>query len=59
MEYVKGSPYFCQTKTKLRQYPYLDKKLGIINAMYGVELLEDIFSGKENKFETLFSPKRE
>ena len=27
MEYVKGSPYFCQTKTKLRQYPYLDKKL--------------------------------
>ena len=32
---------------------------GIINAMYGVELLEDVFSGKENKFETLFSPKRE
>lgn len=31
MEYVKGSPYFCQTKTKLRQYPYLDKKLNCEN----------------------------
>lgn len=25
MEYVKGSPYFCDTKKRLKQYPYLDK----------------------------------
>lgn len=31
---------------------------GVINGMYAVELLEDIFSGKSNKFEKLFSPSR-
>ena len=25
MEYVKGSPYFCDTQKRLKQYPYLDK----------------------------------
>lgn len=25
MEYVKGTPYFCDTKKRLKQYPYLDK----------------------------------
>ena len=27
METVKGTPYFCQTKNKLKQYPYLDRDL--------------------------------
>ena len=31
---------------------------GVINGMYVVELLEDIFNGKYNKFEELFSPLR-
>lgn len=31
---------------------------GIINAMYGVEIIEDILRGKENKLAHLFSPKR-
>ena len=25
MEYVKGKPYFCDTKQKIKQYSYLDK----------------------------------
>lgn len=31
---------------------------GIINAMYGIELIEDILNKKQNKFEKLFSPTR-
>lgn len=31
---------------------------GVINGMFAVELLEDIFNGKYNKFEELFSPLR-
>lgn len=32
---------------------------GIINAMYGVELLDDLFNNRENKLEKAFSPIRE
>ena len=31
---------------------------GIINAMFGVDLLDDIFNNRENKLETIFSPLR-
>lgn len=31
---------------------------GILNAMYSVEILEDILTHKNNKLENLFSPTR-
>lgn len=31
---------------------------GIINAMYAVEILDDILNNRKNKLENLFSPKR-
>ena len=27
MEYVKGVPYFCSTKEKIKPYPYLNKNI--------------------------------
>ena len=27
MEYVKGQPYFCQVKDKIKQYSYSDKDI--------------------------------
>ena len=27
MEYIKGKPYFCQTNSRLHQFPYLEKDI--------------------------------
>lgn len=27
MEYVKGRPYFCDVKDRIKQYPYVDKDI--------------------------------
>lgn len=32
---------------------------GIINAMKGIEIIEDLLQGKNNKLSSIFSPKRE
>ena len=73
MEYVKGEPYFLKVADKLKSFLYLNKDLvvdiliiggginganGIINAIRGVELVENILGNKPDKFKDIFSPLR-
>lgn len=60
---------FGQTKNNLGLIGRLEKENhllfsssganGIINAFCGVEIIEDILSGKKHQFEDIFSPLRE
>lgn len=74
MQFVKGVPYFCQGVNKIKQFPYLTKNIacdilvigggicganGIINTMFGIDVLLDSLENKSNKFTKIFSPLRE
>jgi len=48
-----------ESKTKNLFYFISCGANGIINAMFGVELLEDLFSGRQNELASQFSPLRE
>lgn len=60
--------FFAQTKNNLGMIGKAEDQIyyflscganGIINAFYGIEILEDAFNNKHNKLEHLFTPLRE
>ncbi len=47
-----------QTENKNLYYFLSAGVNGIINAMYGVKIIEDLFNNKQNKYTKLFDPLR-